>query len=38
MRSPKGGLMEWLEGIPADRVSELVLAALAKSGVPHEVV
>ena len=38
MRSPKGGLMEWLEGIPAGRVRELVLAALAESGVPHEVV
>ena len=30
--------MEWLEGIPAGRVRELVLAALAESGVPHEVV
>ena len=38
MRSPKGGLMEWLEGVPAGRVRELVLAALAESGVPHEVV
>ena len=38
MRSPKGGLMEWLEGIPAGRVRELVLAALAEPGVPHEVV
>ena len=38
MRSPKGGLMEWLEGIPAGKVRELVLAALAESGVPHEVV
>ena len=38
MRSPKGGLMEWLEGISAGKVRELVLAALAESGVPHEVV
>ena len=38
MRSPKGGLMEWLEGIPAGRVRGLVLASLSESGVPHEVV
>ena len=38
MRSPKGGLMEWLEGIPAGRVRELVRASLTESGVPHEVV
>ena len=29
--------MEWLEGIPAKRVRELVLASLAESGVPNEV-
>jgi len=35
-RSPKGGLMDWLENIETESVIQEVYSVLEKEGIPHE--
>ncbi len=36
MRSPKNGLMDWLENISPTEAVERILSAMASAGIPHE--
>jgi len=37
-RSPKGGLMDWLEGIDVETVVKEVYSVLEKEGIAHEAI
>lgn len=37
-RSPKGGLMDWLENIETETVIKEVYSVLIKEGIPHEII
>jgi hypothetical protein len=37
-RSPKGGLMDWLENIEIEAVIDEVYSVLDKEGIPHEII
>lgn len=36
LRSPKNGLMDWLENISADEVVEKILSAMVEAEIPYE--